>query len=158
MNLSFAGTASRVKFHMLLNVSDVDRSAAFYEAFFGVSAHKRRPGYANFDLAEPPLKLALNQAETPTRAGALNHMGLQLATPQQIQAARTRLEASGLVSFDEADTVCCYARQDKVWVQDPNSNKWEVYVLPDEMDDSEDALFGQGGVAAPAVPCCETME
>ena len=159
MNVSFAGAASRVKLHLSLNVSDVDRSVAFYEAFFGTPAHKRRPGYANFALDEPPLKLALNQAaESPVRGGALDHLGLQMATPRQVQAARTRLEASGLVSFDEGDTVCCYARQDKVWVQDPDGNRWEVYVLLDELDTKEDSHFVPGGHAAVTeeAPCCDS--
>lgn len=123
---------SAVKFHLSLNVSNLSRSVAFYEAFFGVPPHKRRPGYANFDLAEPPLKLALNEVEALSGAGALDHLGLQMPNPEQVYAARERLEASGLVSFDEGDTVCCYARQDKVWVQDPDGNKWEVYVLLDD--------------------------
>lgn len=139
MNIAFAGTASKIKLHLSLNVADVDRSVAFYEAFFGMPAHKRRLDYANFDLAEPPLKLALNEVTRTAGGGALAHLGLQMATPQQVQAARTRLEASGLVSFDEGDTVCCYARQDKVWVQDPDGNKWEVYVLLDDMMDEDEA-------------------
>ena len=80
-----------------------------------------------------------------------------MATPRQVQAARTRLEASGLVSFDEGDTVCCYARQDKVWVQDPGGHKWEVYVLLDEMDDVEDAQFAPRGLSADAPPLLRLM-
>ena len=147
-----------VKFHLSLNVSDLERSAAFYEAFFGVPPHKRRPGYVNFDLAEPPLKLALNElalneVEALPGAGALDHLGLQMPLPEQVHAARTRLEASGLVSFDEGDTVCCYARQDKVWVQDPDGNKWEVYVLLDDMQEER----GEPVSALPmhsGDPCC----
>src|SRR5690349_7981999 len=126
------GGLQSVRVHLSLNVSDLDRSVAFYEAFFGVPAHKRRPGYANFDLAEPPLKLALNQAEVTARVGPLNHLGLQVATKAQVDAARDRLIASGLATFDEGDTTCCYARQDKIWAHDPDGNGWEVYVLLDD--------------------------
>lgn len=125
---------STSKVHVSLDVKDLERSVQFYEAFFGQPTHKRRPGYANFDLATPPLKLALQEGE-PTGRGSLNHMGVVLETAEEVQAARERLEASGLVSFDEGDTVCCYARQDKVWVQDPDGNRWEVYVLLDDMLD-----------------------
>jgi catechol 2,3-dioxygenase-like lactoylglutathione lyase family enzyme len=122
---------SPAKLHLSLNVSDVERSAAFYEAFFGIPAHKRRPGYANFDLGRPALKLALNQNSLPP-GGSLNHLGILVPTREEVQAARDRLVAAGLATFDERDTDCCYARQDKVWVQDPDGNKWEVYVLLDD--------------------------
>lgn len=122
-----------IKVHLSLNVSDLSRSAAFYEAFLGTPPHKQRADYANFDLADPPLKLALNHVPECAAGNTLDHLGLQCATGEQVQAARERLEASGLVSFDEGDTVCCYARQDKVWVQDPDGNRGEVYVLLDDL-------------------------
>ena len=131
-------TASPTKMHLSLNVSDVDRSTTFYEAFFGVAAHKRRPGYTNFDLSSPPLKFALQEHAPQAGAGSLSHLGLQVATAAQVQEAQARLEASGLVTFDETDTTCCYARQDKVWVHDPDGNAWEVYVLLDDMGDVDD--------------------
>jgi catechol 2,3-dioxygenase-like lactoylglutathione lyase family enzyme len=130
--------ASITKTHLSLNVSDVNRSAAFYEAFFGVPAHKRRPGYANFDLSDPPLKFALQEHAHQVGVGSLSHLGLQVATSGQVQEAKARLESSGLVTFDETDTTCCYARQDKVWVHDPDGNAWEVYVLLDDMLDEDD--------------------
>ncbi len=142
------------KTHVSLNVRDIERSVAFYEAFFGVAAHKRRPGYANFDLARPPLKLALQEHPPAEGVGALSHLGVQVGTTQEVNAARERLEASGLVSFDEGDTVCCYARQDKVWATDPDGNGWEVYVLLDEMDHEDDDHFGGGGAAAPSRSAC----
>ncbi|MBV9852820.1 MAG: VOC family protein [Armatimonadetes bacterium] len=142
------------KTHLSLNVADVDRAVAFYEAFFGIPAHKRRPGYANFDLSDPPLKLALNQTAPAERGNALDHLGVQVGSVEEVQAARGRLTASGLVSFDEGDTVCCYARQDKVWVQDPDGNKWEVYVLLDEMDDEDEAFGAHGMAASDATACC----
>ena len=111
----------------------------FYEAFFGVPAHKRRPGYANFDLQEPPLKLALQQGRGAAGQGALNHLGIEVATRGQVEAARRRLKEAGLATFDEGDTDCCYARQDKLWATDPDGNRWEVYVLLDDMLDEEEA-------------------
>ena len=142
------------KTHISLNVHDVERSVAFYEAFFGVSAHKRRPGYANFDLAAPPLKLALQEFSPAQGGGMLSHLGIQVGTSEEVQAARERLIASGLATFDEGDTTCCYARQDKVWATDPDGNGWEVYILLDEMSDEEDDHFGADGKAANESACC----
>jgi len=140
--------ASVTKTHLSLNVSNVNHSAAFYEAFFGVPAHKRRPGYANFDLSDPPLKFALQEHTPQAGIGSLNHLGLQVATATQVQEAKARLEASGLVTFDETDTTCCYARQDKVWVHDPDGNAWEVYVLLDDMLDDHEQEAGNAACCA----------
>ena len=129
--------------HVSLNVGDIQRSVVFYEAFFGVPAHKRRPGYANFDIASPPLKLALQENAITPGAGTLSHLGIQVGSIAEVEAARDRLKASGLASFDENDTVCCYARQNKVWATDPDGNGWEVYVLLDEMNDADDDHFEQ---------------
>ncbi len=136
------------KTHLSLNVSDVERSTAFYEAFFGASAHKRRPSYANFDLNDPPLKLALQQQAPQPGTGSLNHLGIQVSTREQVEAARDRLVEAGLATFDERDTTCCYALQDKVWVHDPDGNAWEVYVLLDDMVEEDHAE------AAGETACC----
>src|SRR5579871_3049718 len=127
----------QTKMHISLNVSNIERSVAFYEAFFGVPAHKRRPGYANFDLSAPPLKLAMQDHPIQAGAGALSHLGFQVATAEQVWATRDRLIAAGLATFDEKDTTCCYALQDKVWAHDPDGNGWEVYVLLDDMLDED---------------------
>ncbi len=139
------------KTHVSLNVSDVESSVRFYEAFFGVKAHKIRPGYANFDLSEPPLKLALNQSASGT-GGPLNHLGIVLDSTDAVDAARARLAAADLIALDEGDTVCCHARQDKVWARDPDGNAWEVYVILDEMLD--------GAFEAPPTEgeCCTRAE
>jgi catechol 2,3-dioxygenase-like lactoylglutathione lyase family enzyme len=147
--MSISTECRLTKTHLSLNVTDVNRSVAFYEAFFGMAAHKRRPGYANFDLSNPPLKLALNQSRPLPGAGSLDHLGMQVATAEEVEGARRRLEASGLVQFDEGDTVCCYARQDKVWVQDPDGNRWEVYVLLDDMLEDE-----EGNGSREDTACC----
>jgi len=145
--------------HISLNVADVARSVEFYQAFFGVPAHKRRPGYANFDLDAPPLKLALQEGGSKTGVGALNHLGIQVATREQVMAARERLKEAGLATVDEGDTVCCYARQDKLWATDPDGNRWEVYVLLDdlleEFDDHAEAADGaEEAVCCAPAPVC----
>jgi len=145
--------AFKPKTHISLNVKDVERSITFYEGFFGVSVHKRRPGYANFDLISPPLKLALQEAVVTEGVGVLSHLGIQVATQEEVQEARGRLINSGLASFDEGDTVCCYARQDKIWAHDPDGNGWEVYVLLDEMNGEEDDHFQAGGIVGEST-CC----
>ena len=137
------GAGPRV--HLSLNVRDLEASVAFYQAFLGVPPHKRRPGYANFAPESPALKLALN--ELPPAAGGrtpLNHLGFQVETPEEVQRARERFAAAGLATFDEGETVCCFARQDKVWVHDPDGNAWEIYVLTDDMLAEHDENAGAG--------------
>jgi catechol 2,3-dioxygenase-like lactoylglutathione lyase family enzyme len=132
--------------HLSLNVRDLEASVAFYEAFFGCAPHKRRPGYANFAPPNLPIKLALN-ALPPAAEGrtTLNHLGLQVGSHADVQAARERFATAGLAVFDEGDTVCCFARQDKVWAHDPDGNAWEVYVLTDDMLAEHDRNAGDGG-------------
>jgi len=150
---------SVVKTHLSLNVADVDRSATWYEAFFGVPTHKRRPGYANFDLEDPGLKLALQQGDAP-RGGSLNHLGLLVPSTQQVEAAKERLESAGLVTFSEENVTCCYARQDKIWVRDPDGNAWEVYALLDDLleeedhDHEADCCASKDACCGTASPCC----
>ncbi len=125
---------SRVQ--LALNVSDLEASVAFYSAMFGVAPHKRRPGYANFAVADPPLKLVLIETSEETRGsgtvGALNHLGVEVRATGEVEAARRRFAEAGLASFDENDTTCCYALQDKVWVHDPAGAPWEVYTVKDD--------------------------
>ena len=128
-----------IKVHLSLNVSNLARSVAFYEAFLGSAPHKQQPGYANFDLTTPPLKLALNERPVEPGAGALSHLGFQMPTPEQVLSAKERLQAAGLATFDETGTLCCYARQNKVWVHDPDGNAWEVYVVTDDQPDDHEA-------------------
>jgi catechol 2,3-dioxygenase-like lactoylglutathione lyase family enzyme len=148
------------KTHVSLNVTDIDRSVAFYEAFFGVPAHKRRPDYANFDLDEPALKLALNAhtGATANAPGTLNHLGIVVDSADTVDAARTRLQLAGLVDLDEGETVCCYARQDKVWARDPDGNAWEIYTILDEHNDGvfEAPPQDTGGCTTTPTRCCGT--
>lgn len=147
---------SVVKTHLSLNVKDVEKSARWYEVFFGVSAHKRRPGYANFDLEQPALKLALQEKDAGT-GGPLNHLGILVPSTAEVLAAKLRLEEAGLVTFSEENVTCCYAKQDKIWVRDPDGNAWEVYALLDDMQDED--IHEHVGEACCADPkgsaCCD---
>jgi catechol 2,3-dioxygenase-like lactoylglutathione lyase family enzyme len=113
---------------LALNVSDLDRSVAFYSKLFGAEPAKRRPGYANFAIAEPPLKLVL--LEHSGQGGSLNHLGVEVGGIDTVDAEQTRLAEAGLASVDERDTTCCYAKQDKFWVQGaPDGESWEIYTV-----------------------------
>lgn len=129
-------TTSSARVQLALNVTDLEASIAFYSAMFGVEPAKRRPGYANFAVAEPPLKLVLIETTDEVRgtgtAGALNHLGVEVPSVEGVAAARERFAEAGLAAFDENDTTCCYALQDKVWVHDPAGAPWEVYTVKDE--------------------------
>lgn len=117
---------SRVQ--LALNVDDLDASVAFYSRLFDTEPAKVRPGYANFAVAEPPLKLVL--IENPGHGGSLNHLGVEVADTGVVDAVQARLAEAGLASVDERDTTCCYARQDKFWVTGtPNGEAWEVYTV-----------------------------
>src|SRR6202451_2988081 len=117
---------SRVQ--LALNVDDLAESVAFYTRLFGTGPAKQRPGYANFAIAEPPLKLIL--VENPGQGGSLNHLGVEVADTGAVDAEQTRLAEAGLASVEERDTTCCYAKQDKFWVQGtPGGESWEVYTV-----------------------------
>ena len=116
---------SRVQ--LALNVADLDQAVAFYTKLFGVEPAKLRPGYANFAIAEPPLKLVL--IEGAGEPGSLNHLGVEVETTAQVASAQRRLAAEGLATATEAEVECCYAVQDKVWVDDPSGAPWEIYTV-----------------------------
>jgi catechol 2,3-dioxygenase-like lactoylglutathione lyase family enzyme len=117
---------SRVQ--LALNVNDIDEAVSFYTKLFGTEPAKRKPGYANFAIAEPPLKLVL--LENPGQGGTLNHLGVEVADADAVDAAQARLAQAGLAAVDERDTTCCYARQDKFWVTGaPGGERWEIYTV-----------------------------
>jgi catechol 2,3-dioxygenase-like lactoylglutathione lyase family enzyme len=116
-----------VKPHVSLNVTNVDASVAFYEKVFGVPAAKRRPGYAKFDLVTPSLNLTMQEA--PRTGINASHFGIQVERSEDVAAAWTRFKEAGLVTRTEENAECCYALQDKVWVEDPDGNAWEVFVV-----------------------------
>jgi len=116
---------SRVQ--LALNVDDLDAAVDFYSVLFDTPPAKRRPGYANFAVADPPLKLVL--FENPSATGTLNHVGVERDSVDQVRAEAVRLEAAGLPLDVEGDVECCYARQDKHWVTGPDGQRWENYVV-----------------------------
>jgi catechol 2,3-dioxygenase-like lactoylglutathione lyase family enzyme len=123
---------SRVQ--LALRVADLDRSVLFYSTLFGVEPAKLRPGYANFAIAEPPLKLVLLEGEPgesgePGRPTVMDHLGVEVESTEAVDGATQRLKDAGLATFSETDTDCCYAVQDKVWVHGPGQEPWEVYVV-----------------------------
>ena len=129
---------SRVQ--LALNVNDIDEAVSFYARLFGTGPAKRRPGYANFAITEPPLKLVL--LENPGQGGTLNHLGIEVPDTGAVEAEQARLAEAGLAAVEERDTTCCYARQDKFWVTGaPGSERWEIYAV---LQDSP-TFWGQDG-------------
>src|ERR1700729_893116 len=122
---------SRVQ--LALRVADLEGSIAFYSKLFGAQPAKRRPGYANFAIAEPPLKLVLIEG-APGQPTRMDHLGVEVETTAEVTAATSRLAAAGLVTATEEDTACCYAVQDKVWVTGPGAEPWEVYTVKGDAD------------------------
>ncbi len=117
---------SRVQ--LAINVDDLETSIAFYSRLFATEPAKVRPGYANFAVSEPPLKLVL--IENPGQGGSLNHLGVEVEDVDTVDTIQTRLADDGLASIDERGTTCCYAKQDKFWVEGtPNGERWEVYTV-----------------------------
>lgn len=126
-----------LKPHVSINVRDVQRSIEFYRRMLGIEPSKVRVGYAKFDVQDPPLNLALNEVPSLQGPGALSHLGLQVASTDDVLAIRRRWADSGLITRDEMDTNCCYANQNKTWVADPDGNEWEAFVvLQDNLPES----------------------
>jgi catechol 2,3-dioxygenase-like lactoylglutathione lyase family enzyme len=135
---------SRVQ--LALNVSDINSAVDFYSKLFATEPAKRRPGYANFAIAEPPLKLVL--MENPGASDRLNHLGIEVESSEQVTQVSDRLQRDDLTVTDQNQTTCCYALQDKVWIKDPNGADWEVYVV---LEDS--ATFSETQQTASSA-CC----
>jgi len=135
------------RIQLALNVDDLAESIAFYSTLFGTRPAKVRPGYANFAIDDPPLKLIL--MENRGHGGTLNHLGVEVAGTAAVDAEQRRLAEAGLTSVDERDTTCCYARQDKFWVEGaPDGERWEIYTV---LEDSQ-TFWGQP--AASTAACC----
>lgn len=117
-----------LKAHLAINVKDVTSSIEFYKKMLDLEPSKVRTGYAKFDVANPPLNLTLNQVPFEG-SGALSHLGIQVASTEDVKSLRDRWEERGLVPREEMQTTCCYALQDKAWVHDPDGNEWEVFVV-----------------------------
>ena len=129
-------TVQALKAHLALNVRNVERSIEFYKKLLAIEPSKVRPGYAKFDVQNPPLNLTLNEAAFAER-GALSHLGIQVGSTADVLQTRRRWAEAGLITRDEMQTNCCYATQDKTWVQDPDGNEWEAFVvLKDNLESS----------------------
>ncbi|HEX4218689.1 MAG TPA: ArsI/CadI family heavy metal resistance metalloenzyme [Acidimicrobiales bacterium] len=128
---------SRVQ--LALNVTDIDEAVDFYTQLFGTEPAKRRPGYANFAVANPPLKLVLIE-NAEAQAGSLNHLGVEVETTEEVTATQARLAGEGLATATEDQVNCCYAIQDKVWVDGPGGEPWEVYTVLAEADEDASTL------------------
>ncbi len=138
---------SRVQ--LALNVSDIDEAVAFYSKMFGAEPAKRRDGYANFAIAEPPLKLVLIENEAAT--SRLNHLGVEVTSTDEVIAAQRRFSEQGLDTTREAGVECCYAKQDKVWTSDPDGAPWEFYTVLADAETME-----RMGSAIDGAACCAT--
>jgi catechol 2,3-dioxygenase-like lactoylglutathione lyase family enzyme len=140
---------SRVQ--LALNVADIDSAVEFYSKLFGTEPAKREPGYANFAITDPPLKLVLmGNAEARGHGieGALNHLGVEVETPEEVAAASGRLDGEGLATEVQDQTTCCFAIQDKVWVEDPNGAPWEIYTVVADAP-AESGIAGDGSCCVP---------
>jgi catechol 2,3-dioxygenase-like lactoylglutathione lyase family enzyme len=135
-----------MRIQLALNVRDLEQAVDFYSKLFGVAPNKRKPGYANFAIERPPLKLVL--FENPEASERLNHLGVEVFDEAEVAAATERLKSAGMEHLVEDETTCCYATQTKVWATEPEGLRWEWYRV---LDDSES--FGKPAPPAPA-PCC----
>jgi catechol 2,3-dioxygenase-like lactoylglutathione lyase family enzyme len=138
-----------LKAHLSLNVRDVNQSIQFYRTLLGIEPSKVRTGYAKFDVQNPPLNLALNEGPVSSR-GALSHLGIQVASTEDVLAIRQKWIDGGLSTRDEMQTNCCYAVQDKTWVQDPDGNEWEVFVVLEDNLAESSACCGVGAATGAA--------
>jgi catechol 2,3-dioxygenase-like lactoylglutathione lyase family enzyme len=146
------------RLQLAINVSDLDGAIDFYSKLFNSTPAKVRPGYANFAIADPPLKLVLIEHVDGRGSGvegALNHLGVEVESAAQVAQASSRLSGEGLETLDQEATTCCFAVQDKVWVEDPDATPWEVYtVLADAPIES--GIAGDGSCCAGAMEVSQT--
>lgn len=136
-----------MRLQLALNVRDLEGAVDFYSRLFGVRPNKRKPGYANFSIAEPPLKLVL--FESPDAPDRLNHLGVEVNDDADVRKATARLTAAGLADEVEENTTCCHARQNKVWATEPEGLRWEWYRV---IEDVEEKVEDEGEPRGPA--CC----
>ena len=150
-------TAQALKAHLALNVRSVERSVEFYRKMLGLEPAKLRSGHAKFDIENPPLNLTLNEVPFAER-GALSHLGIQLATTEDVLSMRRNWLDAGLDTRDEMQTNCCYALQNKTWVQDPDGNEWEAFVVLEDNLPTTSACCAPGIAANEAAAQATTTE
>ena len=144
-----------MRLQLAINVKNLDQAVDFYSKMFGVEVNKRKPGYANFAIDEPPLKLVLfEQPDAPER---LNHLGVEVFDDEDVSTATDRLRVAGMDTLVEDETTCCYAKANKVWATEPDGLRWEWYrVLEDSQTFDEDPNFEDAEAIAESdsSPCC----
>ena len=143
------------RLQLALNVDDLESSIAFYSTLFDTEPHKVRPGYANFAVAQPPLKLVL--IENAGHGGSINHLGVEVEDVYIVDTELTRLAEAGFATIEERDTTCCHAQQDKFWVQGtPDGERWEVYTITDDLTAASDVVVEESPeqLSGDAQPCC----
>ena len=150
-------TVQALKAHLALNVKNVEQSLEFYRKMLGLEPSKVRAGYAKFDIQNPPLNLTLNQAPSGER-GALSHLGIQVGSTEDVLAMREKWADVGLITRDEMQTNCCYALQDKTWVNDPDGNEWEVFVVLEDNLTESAACCGIDAEADAQAASCSTAD
>ena len=143
-----------MRLQLALNVSDIDTAVDFYSKLFATPVAKRKPGYANFEIAEPPLKLVL--IEGPG-GGTLNHLGVETETGEQVMAAEARLADSGLETTGVDDTTCCYATKTETWVTDPDGAPWEWYVKTGDAEQMANTVVDRDGTGACCAPAAASV-
>ena len=146
------------RIQLALNVDDLEQAITFYSKLFGAEPAKRKPGYANFAIAEPALKLVL--IENPGQGGSINHLGVEVESTETVHAEIARLSGEGLFTDEEMGTTCCFATQDKVWVTGPAGERWEVYTVladSDTFGSSPNTLVDAGQAREGSV-CCGTSQ
>ncbi|MFQ5558425.1 MAG: ArsI/CadI family heavy metal resistance metalloenzyme [Acidimicrobiales bacterium] len=141
-----------MRLQLALNVDDIDEAVDFYNRLFATEPAKRRPGYANYAIAEPPLKLVL--FEKPGDGGSLNHLGVEAETVPEVMEARERLERSGLDTTGVDETSCCYAYKTETWVTDPDGARWEWYVKTGNSEQLENVIVASGQVGDDSGGAC----
>lgn len=139
-----------MRLQLALNVDDLDEAVDFYTRMFGVEPARRRPGYANFAVADPPLKLVLFEGAGPT--GSINHLGVETSTADEVVAAEARLSGEGLATTGVDDTLCCYAAKTETWVEGPDGTRWEWYVRTGDSEELENVVVS--GPGADRGACC----
>jgi catechol 2,3-dioxygenase-like lactoylglutathione lyase family enzyme len=148
------------RIQLALNVSDLDSAVEFYSRLFGTEPAKRRPGYANFAIADPPLKLIL--VEGSGQGGTINHLGVEVESTEAVAATQRRLAAAGLATATEDQVSCCYALQDKVWVDGPDGAPWEVYTVLRDLEQTPPCSCatgsGEGATAGPTTVPLHTVD
>ena len=140
-----------MRLQLALNVDDIDQAVDFYTTMFDTEPYKRRPGYANFAIEQPPLKLVL--FESPGHGGTLNHLGVEVETATEVEDAERRLTGSGLETTGVDETVCCYAEKTETWLDDPDGARWEWYVKRADTEQMENVVLTSDGGCDTTV-CC----